>query len=218
MKDEIKDDLFSSANKMLLIGLIIFILILDIIGSVGLYSFHKSNERTIHYYHLAKDARDIQTFYRTQVKTWNYMIQSTGNDSLFHSQYYEFSKLSDRIQDDLFNLKIKFTDEERNTSEEIAQLRSFHKQVSEKYISIAFDKTSNILLRDYSSIMSVMKEDEAKIFDGLEKIVTSSINLADKEIGKTAKYYFFTVVTFFVMLTALAIIMIVMIIKEKRGG
>ncbi len=61
-----------------------------------------------------------------------------------------------------------------------------------------------------------MKEDEAKVLGDLEKIVTSIMNLADKKIGKTAKYYFFMMTAFIVMLTALAIIMIAMIITGKR--
>ncbi len=143
MNNRILNNLFSSSNKKLVIGLIIFILVLVINGSVGLYSFYKSNEKAIHYYNSVKDAKDIQGMYQAQINIWNNMLLSKENDSVFHNYYYEFSKISDRIQDGLFNLKIKFIGEEDNIDEKIEQVRLLHQKVSEKYISIIFENTTD---------------------------------------------------------------------------
>jgi hypothetical protein len=202
------------SNKKLSIGLVIFILLSVLIGLVSLYSFSKSTEKAINYYHTAKDASSIQTIYQAQMRIWKDMLQSKENAPFFQNYYYEFSKLSDRIQDGLFNLKIKFMVEEDDTWEKIEQIRTLHQKASEEYISVIFDKKIQAFAMDPSTIM---KEDEAKILDGLENIFKASMNVADKEIGKTAKFYFLMMSAFLVMLTALAIIMIVMIIKGKRG-
>ena len=215
MKNGIPNDLFSSSNKKLVIGLIILVLLLVITGSVGLYSFYKSNEKAIHYYNSVKDAKDIQTMYQAQINIWKNMIQNRENVSTFSRNYYEFSKQSERIQDSLFNLKIKFIGKEDNIGEKIEQIRSFHQKVSDKYVSLIFENLTIYLSLDPAT---VMKEDEAKVFDDLEKIVTSIMNLVDEEIGKTTKYYFPIMIAFLVMLTALVIIMIVIIIAGKRRG
>jgi hypothetical protein len=103
------------SDKKLLVGLVIFILFLITMGSVGLYSFYKSNEKTLHYCHAAKEAKDVLTIYQAQMSVWKDMLQSKENAPGFHKSYYEFSKLSDRIQDGLFNLKIRFMVEEDDT-------------------------------------------------------------------------------------------------------
>jgi carbon starvation protein CstA len=61
-----------------------------------------------------------------------------------------------------------------------------------------------------------MQEDETKMHDDLEKITTSITNLADKEIGKVAKDYFFMAILCLVMLIAIAIMMIVIITGKRR--
>ena len=215
MKNVILNDLVSSSNKKLVIGLIILVLLFVISGSVSLYSFYKLNEKAIHYYHSVKDAKDIQTMYQAQINIWKNMIQNRENVSNFSRNYYEFSKQSERIQDSLFNLKIKFIGKEDNIGEKIEQIRSFHQKVSDKYVSLIFENLTTYLSLDPAT---AMKEDEAKVFDDLENIVTSIMNLVDEEIGKTTKYYFPIMIAFLVMLTALVIIMIVIIIAGKRRG
>jgi hypothetical protein len=202
------------SNKKLLIGLVIFILLVATIGSVGLYSFYKSNEKTLYYCHSAKEAKEILTIYQAQIGIWKDMLQSKENAPGFHNYYYKFSKLSDKIQDGLFNLKIKFMVEEDDTWEKIEQIRTLHQKASEKYVSIIFDKKIEALSMDPSTIM---KEYEAKILDGLENIFTVSMNVVDKEIGRSLKYYFPLMISFLVILTSLAIILIVTITKGKRG-
>jgi hypothetical protein len=201
------------SNKKLLIGLVIFILLAVTIGSVGLYSFYRSNEKAITYYHTAKGASEIQSIYQAQISVWKDMMQRKEDSSIFHNYYYVFSKLSDRIQDGLFNLKIKFMVEEDNTWEKVEQLRILHQKISEKYVTIIFDKKVSALSLDPSSIM---KEYEKPILDGLDDIAASSMNIADKEIGRSVKYYFPLMISFLIILTALAIILIVTITKGKR--
>jgi hypothetical protein len=202
------------SDKKLLVGLVIFILLLITIGSVGLYSFYKSNEKVLHYCHAAKEAKDVLTIYHAQMSIWKDMLQSKENAPSFHKSYYEFSKLSDRIQDGLFNLKIRFIVEEDDTWEKIEQIRTLHQKASEKYVSVIFDKKIEALSIDP---LTIMNEYETTILNGLENSFTSSMNLANKEIVKTKKLYLCLMSAFLAILTALAIIMTVMIIKGKRG-
>jgi hypothetical protein len=213
MKNRILNDLVSSPNKKLFIGLIILVLFLVIGGTVGLYSFYKSNEKAIQYYHAVKDAKDLQGMYREQSNKWKIMILSRENASVFPKNYYEFSKLSDKIQDNLFNLKMKFIGKEDNIGEKIEQVRSFNQKVYDRYVSLIFENLADDLS---SHLPYLMQEDETKMHDDLEKITTSITNLADKEIGKVAKDYFFMAILFLVMLIAIAIMMIVIITGKRR--
>lgn len=62
------------SDKKLVSGLIMLVFFLVILGALGLFSFYKSNEKTLHYYHSAKDAKDIQTVYQAQINIWKDMI------------------------------------------------------------------------------------------------------------------------------------------------
>ena len=213
MKNGILNDLFSASNKKLVIGLILIILLLVINGSFGVYSLYKSNKKTVYYYHTVKDAKDIQIMYQTQINIWKNMIQNRENVPNFSRNYYQFSKQAERIQDSLFNLKIKFIGEDDKIGENIDQMRQYHQKITDRYVSLIFENLSA-----YSPLDSVssMKENEEKLHNELEMIASSITNLADKEVAKATKYYLLMMSAFLVLLTVLAIVMVVMIITAKR--
>jgi hypothetical protein len=213
MNNLIANNVFTASNKKLTIGLIILILLLVISGSVGLYSFYNSNKKTIYYYNAVKDVKDIEKMYQTQINIWRNMILNKDNVSNFSRNYYEFSKQTERIQDSLFNLKIKFLSEQDNIGEKIDKMRLFHQKITDRYVSLVFENLTPYLSQNPAV---AMKEDEERALDDLERIVASVTALADKKIGNSTEPYFFMAISFFVILTAIFFILILMIITERR--
>jgi hypothetical protein len=212
MNNSMPSNVFSSSNKKLLIAVVLLISALLVCATAALYSFNNSNKKTIYYYNAVKDVKDIQKMYQTQINIWRNMIMSKDNASNFSRSYYEFSKQAERIQDSLYNLKIKFVVEEHNIGEEVDQMRLFHQKITDRYVSLVFENlTPNFLQNPALAI----KDDEEKALHDLESIVSSITTLADKKIVNSAEPYFLLAITFFIMLTV-AVILIVMIIIKRR--
>ncbi len=120
-------------TKILITGILIFLLLLLTSGFIGLYTLKNSYIKTSHYIEAVNLARESQVYFQNQFYLWNNIILQGEDFSKYQTNYHSFTRYSDKVQDTLFNLKL-LCNNFKEIPDEITDLRQTHKQITTEYM------------------------------------------------------------------------------------
>ena len=189
------------STKLLISGTLAFIILLLTSGFLGLYSIRKSMEDSQYYTEAELSALRIQKTFQSQFHLWEKMILEGNDFKEFQKNYHNYSKLTDRVQDSLFNLKLTCMGI-KVIPEMIENLRLLHSEISRNHHTY-IAKINEKEFRNKNGIIMLSQEKVkyalAKMDDIVDKIKTESAN----EIENINEYYFNLILFTLILLSAL---------------
>jgi PAS domain-containing protein len=199
-------------TKILITGILIFLLLLLTSGFIGLYTLKNSYIKTSHYIEAVSLARESQVYFQNQFYFWNNIILQGEDFSKYQDNYHSFTRYSDKVQDTLFNLKLLCSNF-KEIPDEITELRLSHKQITMEYM-IFIEKLveSNFRIKKQILISSKWKDEIA--ISEMNNLVTKIEDAAGREIKRINNYYFSLALAAFVLLSISVVLMGIYIAKK----
>ncbi len=207
---------FRESNKKGIVLLCGIFITMIINGLFGLYIQNESRGRTIFYMETIRQSKNVQIELQKQIQMLTNIIINKDHASAFRNYYYQFSKHSSAIQDNLFNLKMAMSDNIPLTVK-IENFRAFHSRLSEKYISIMI-KLENSDSKEILNQESVMNSYETQASENITEICDDIEKLANGEISEINRnYYTVTGISLSAQIIISIFILIQIILDAKKS-
>lgn len=202
----------TDTQRKILLSIVVILMISS--GIFGLYMQKESNSKTRFYSDSIESAKNIQIRFQSQIQMWKNILLNQEHASAYRKYYYQFSKYSTEIQDEMFNLKIRLAGYE-TIGIKINDAREFHSKLSEKYISLMSDMESQGKQGEIDPA-SIMREQEARAIEQIDTIVNDISTLADREISKVSDRYFLISAVSLVAIGIISSILLVQIMLDTK--
>ncbi len=213
-----KPDVFRKVNWKTALLLSLMLAVLFINGMMGLYSLYRSHNHAAYYANAASRIQDVRVMFQKQVQMWKNMLLNrervgTSTMSGYSDYYYQFSQFSSRIQDELFNLKIELSGDER-FSRPVRELREIHHSLSNQYVALVF----RMQQADGASVdpAEAMREREEMAMTRMENITKEIQDVSEIEMENSFRNYFILALLSVVLLVILSTAMVVYILLINR--
>jgi len=184
-----------------------------------------SQEKTRFYIEAVRDAEDVQITFQKQSQMWTHALLNRGSAIEFNAYYYGFSKYSDIIQDRLFNLKMKFSDNSR-ISDQIQNIRDFTRSLSEGYVRQLTEmeserdageknnirsSTDETFSADPAAVMAPLEEDASL---KIENIVSDIQKVSDGEISRMNRITYLVSAGSLLVLVVISVNLVFLILRS----
>ncbi|MBN2042029.1 MAG: ATP-binding protein [Spirochaetes bacterium] len=203
------------STKILISGMLTLIILLLTSGFLGLYSIRKAMKDSQYFTEAELSALRIQGIFQNQFHLWENMILKGNDPEQFQNNYHKYSKLADRVQDSLFNLKLACM-EINGIPDKIENLRIFHNSISrEHHTYIA--KLNEEYFKDKSRIVNLSQKKVKNAIREMDDIVNKIKTESNNEIQNINEYYFNLILFTLILLSAIGGICAVYVTKKILG-
>ncbi len=208
----LRSAIFRRSNLRMMIGLAVLFLLLLANGALALITWNTSNSR-IGYYHASEsESRETLALFQKQVHNWKEMLLSERGGRVYRTNFYAFSQQSSRIQDALFNLRMKFLDQ-KEIAEEFLSVSAAHHALTGRYLSLLFELERGDK-KDGIDPSDLVREEEGKALNAMHAVVAKMAALAEKEIARTNILFIISIAVSLTVISALFVLFIILIARN----